>query len=453
MASRLSYPGWEDHYQRRSVTAAEAVAAVQPGDHIWVSLGQQVGLLTTALLGRLESGQEPIWLTTASGDDFSWYAGDFIDQLRLNFVFAAAGSREPVNDFRADYTPWWVWGAHKAREEHRPASRQIDVAMIRVSPPNQHGWCCFGNTQWDAKKTARMARTVLAVTSDAVPRTYGDSWIHASEIDWFVDNSAAEAEQMARFAALVAAMGAAEAGPVERAMAANVAELVNDGDTVQVGTGTTTSALVKAGVFDGKHDLGYFAELTVGGLVELARLGVINGSRMVTHPGKFVTTMAGMLPGESTFVDGNPAFEFYGTDYMHDPAAIARNPNMVAINNALSVDLTGQIVAGHFGHRIWSGTGGQLAYAIGAFLSPGGRSITVLPSTTAEGAISRISAEFPAGQVVTVPRDIADIIVTEHGVANLLNKTQRQRAEEMIALAHPDHRAELRKAASKQFGL
>ena len=138
---------------------------------------------------------------------------------------------------------------------------------------------------------------------------------------------------------------------------------------------------------------------------------------------------------------------------MHDPAAIAKNTNMKAINNALSVDLTGQVAAGHFGARVWSGTGGQLSYALGAFLSKGGRSITLMPSTNKDGTQSRIVAQFPAGQIVTVPRDIADTIVTEYGVANLLNKTQRQRAAELIAVAHPDHRPELRKQAAVLLGL
>ena len=444
---------WSEHYRNRMTSAEDAVSLVRPGDHVWVSLGQQVGLLTAALIGRLGPDQAPISLTTSSADDFSWYVGDVVEQLRLNFVFAQAGSRDLVNDFRAEFTPWWVWGAHKSRDEHRPDATPIDVAMIRVSPPNNQGWCCFGNTQWDALKTARMARTVLAVVSETVPRTYGDSWIHASEIDWFVDNSSADADQAERIAMLVAAMSAAPVSENEKTMAANVASLVSDGDTIQVGTDTTTAAIVKAWVFNEKHDLGYFAELTVPGLVDLVPKGVITGRYMATHPGKFVTTMAGTLPAEAAFINGNPVFEFYSTDYMHDPAAIAKNTNMKAINNALSVDLTGQIAAGHLGARVWSGTGGQLSYALGAFLSKGGRSITLMPSTNKDGTQSRSVAQFPAGQIVTVPRDIADTIVTEYGVANLLNKTQRQRAAELIAVAHPDHRAELRKQAAVLLGL
>ena len=164
----------------------------------------------------------------------------------------------------------------------------------------------------------------------------------------------------------------AEAGdPAIVAIARQVASIVRDGDTVQVGTGSTTGAIVLAGALDEKNDLGYFAELTVPGLVTLAHRGVITGRLLRTHPDKFVTTMAGGLPDENEIINDNPAFEFYGTEYMHNPAAIARNENMVAVNNALMVDLAGQIAAGQFGTRVWSGTGGQLAYQVGAHRCPG----------------------------------------------------------------------------------
>ncbi|MDA1073768.1 MAG: 4-hydroxybutyrate CoA transferase [Proteobacteria bacterium] len=444
---------WQEHFKQHSVSVEAAIANINPGDRIWISLGQQVGVLTAALIGHAKPDTDPIWVTVAVGESLDWYVGDIVDQIRYNVLFGSVGTRDAINDFRADFTPWWIWGGHKSRDENRPGAEPIDVSLIRVTPPNARGWCCIGNTHWDVLKTTRMARTVIAVVSDLVPQTFGDTWIHASQIDWFVDNSADELAEAARFHDLVKLMLAGPVAPADVAMAAHVASLVNDGDTVQVGTGSTTSAIVKAGALANKNDLGYFAELTVPGLVDLARQGVINGSRMATHPGKFVTTMAGMLPDETAFIDQNPMFEFYSVDYMHDPAVIARNDNMVAINNALSIDLTGQIAAGNIGPRIWSGTGGQLAYAMGAFLAKGGRSITVLPSTNSDGSLSRIVAQFPAGQIVTVPRDIADIVVTEHGVAHLLNKTQRQRAEQLISIAHPDHRPELTRQAAELYGL
>jgi 4-hydroxybutyrate CoA-transferase len=245
---------------------------------------------------------------------------------------------------------------------------------------------------------------------------------------------------------------AAAAQPVAKAIAAHVASIVRDGDTIQVGTGSMTASLGLAGAFDEKNDLGYFAEMTVPGIIDLVERGVINGRRLATHPGKAVTTMAAGLPDEVASLHENPAFEFYGYEYMHSPGAIARNDDMVAINNALQVDLTGQVASGQLGTRVWSGTGGQLAYQLGAFMSRGGRAVTVLPSTAKGGTVSRITAEMPAGQIVTIPRDLADLVVTEHGVADLLNRTQRERANALIEIAHPMFRDALRADARRLYG-
>jgi 4-hydroxybutyrate CoA-transferase len=348
-----------------------------------------------------------------------------------------------VNDLRADFRPWTVWAAHKAHNEGRPGARALDVALVAVSPPNKHGYCCFGNALWDQRKVALEARTTIAAVDPTIPATFGDTWIPASAIDWFV-----EIEPLAP-----RILPPAPTEPWEPAIAGLVSTLVHDGDTIQLGLGSTTAAVARLGALDAKHDLAYWGELTVPGTVNLVRQGVINGRRSTTHPGKFIAASAGNSPEDIAFIANNPTFEFYEPDYVHNPMYVARNDDMVAINNALSVDLTGQIAAGEIGHQTWSGTGGQLPFAIGAFMSKGGRSITVLPSTAVGGTVSRVVAQFAPGQIVTVPRDIADIIVTEYGIAHLLGKTQRQRAEELIAIAHPDFRAELRREASRLFGL
>jgi 4-hydroxybutyrate CoA-transferase len=162
--------------------------------------------------------------------------------------------------------------------------------------------------------------------------------------------------------------------------------------------------------------------------------------------------MAAGLPEDIAALHENPAFEFYGFEYMHNPSAISRNDNLVAINNALVVDLTGQVASGQLGTKIWSGTGGQLSYHLGAFLSRGGRAVTVLPSTAKDGTVSRIAAAMPTGQIVTIPRDLADLVVTEYGVADLLNKSQRERAQALIEIAHPAFRDELRTQAKGMYG-
>lgn len=433
------YGGWAEHYARRRTTAEEAVALVRPGDHVWISPQQRVEPLVAALVGSGTSAA----VTFVLGPNLDWYVGDITEQLRVDVAFCSVLSREAVQDLRAEYQPWFVWGAHKAREEGRPGARPLDVSFIRVSEPDANGWCCLGNVIWDAQTSRRAARTTIAVVGDGLPRTFGDTWVHASEIDAFVPVE----DEVPMFPA------PPEPDEVELAIARHVGGLIRDGDTIQFGTGGTTSAIVASGALDDRNDLGYYGELTVAGTIGLARRGVINGSRMTSHPGRFVTATAGNSAEDLAFIDGNPMFEFHDVEYVHHTANIARNDNMVAVNNALSVDLTGQIAAGTLGTRIWSSTGGQLTFALGAFLSRGGRSITVLPSTAKGGAASRIVPLHPEGQAVSVPREIADIVVTEHGVAHLLNKSLRERAEALIEVAHPDVRADLRREAARLYGV
>jgi 4-hydroxybutyrate CoA-transferase len=444
---------WQVHHRERTVTPEVAVSAIRPDDHVYNPLGHIVDPVIWALLG---TGRRVNLTAGAPGGDLSWLTPELAEHFRLNILFGLPGSRQAINDFRADYTPWWVYTGHKAADEGRPGARPVDVCLIRVTPPNRAGWCCLGNSLWDAKLAAGRARTTIAVVSDQVLRTFGDTWIPATDIDWFVeaDPTAPEAAERIRlyFEGIQAQAAAQAADPTIGAIARHVAAVVRDGDTVQVGTGSTTGAIVWAGALDERNDLGYFAELTVPGLVRLAHQGVITGLFLRSHPYKFVTTMAGGLPDENEIINDNPAFEFYGTEYMHDPAAIARNDNMVAINNALMVDLAGQIAAGQFGTTVWSGTGGQLAYQLGASMSKGGRAVTVLPSTAQHGTTSRILAEMPPGQIITIPRDLADIVITEHGVAHLLNKTQRERARALIDIAHPRFRDDLLDRAKHLYG-
>ena len=437
---RATTADWREHYQSRLSTAEEIVTHIKSGDRIWLSAGQQVPALQVALLGRaLEL--ENVRLKGLPGQDIGFYNEIFHGHVDMEVMFASPFSRDAVNEGHADYTPWWVYGAHKALEDGRDDALPIDVAMIQVSPPNEHGYCCFGSSLWDAKSTAGLAGTVMAEVNTNIVRTFGDSWIHVSEIDWFVENSPPPPETAWRYA---------ETDPWDRPIAEYVASLIKDGDTIQIGTGSTTGAIPRLGVLDDKQDLGYFSELTVPGTIDLVKKGVITSRRMNTHPGKFVTTVAGNGPDDLAFINDNPMFEFYGVDYIHHPGAIGRNDNMVAIDNAITTDLTGQIGASHMGPRVYSGTGGHLAYAMGAFLSKGGRYICVLPSTARGGTVSRIVAELPPGQIVTVPRDIADYVVTEYGIARLMNRSERQRAEELISVAHPDFRADLRKAFAKR---
>jgi 4-hydroxybutyrate CoA-transferase len=429
--------GSADLYQQRLVTAEEAVTHVQSGNMVWVPVGQRVGLLLSALTARaldLEN-VEVKWLPSA---DFGWSSEIFEGHIRSNVLFGTPAVRGALEDGQADYSPWWVFGGNKALEDQRPDAQAIDVALICVTPPNKSGYVCLGTSLWDAQETARLARTVIAAVNPTIPQTFGDTWLHVSEIDYFVESNDPPPENR---------WGQVPPDPWDHTIAEYVTSLVNDRDTLQFGTGSTTGYIPASGLLDQKRDLGYFAELTVFGTVELVQKGVITSRYMTTHPGKFITTTAGNSAEDIEFINGNPMFEFYAPSYVHHPGSIGANDNMVAINNAITIDLTGQIGAGQIGRRTWSGTGGHLSYAMGAFLSKGGRYICVLPSTAMSGTKSRIAPVLEEGQIVTVPRDLADIVVSEYGIAKLLGKSERQRAEELIAIAHPDFRGELRDEA------
>jgi 4-hydroxybutyrate CoA-transferase len=293
---------------------------------------------------------------------------------------------------------------------------------------------------WDAKAVCGVARTVLAEVNQELPYTFGDGWIHVSDIDYFVEHS----HSPTRFAF-------SAPKPTDRVIADYVAEVLRDGDTIQIGTGRTTASLVPLGVFGNFRDLGCFTEMTFDGLVDLVEDGVITCDRVGPNPGQFVATAYNGIR-DIEVIANNPKFLLKPMSYVHNPAVIGSIDNMVAINSAIAVDLTGQIAAGAHGSQIWSGTGGQLAFVIGSILSKGGRSVTVMPSTSREGSVSRIKPEMPAGQVMTVPRELADIVITEYGIANLLNRSELQRAQQLIAIAHPDHRADLKRAASRLYG-
>jgi len=237
---------------------------------------------------------------------------------------------------------------------------------------------------------------------------------------------------------------------VEKKFAQNLATLIKDGDTIQIGAGGSTEYLPQLGTFDNKNDLGIHTEIIPGPLIHMVEKGIFTGARKTINRGKAVGTAMGGGRAEYAIVNQNPAFELHGADYTNNPRIIAANDNMVAINSAFAVDIMGQIAADSLGYKMLAGVGGQLAFAIGAQMSEGGRYIVVMPSLASNGT-SRIVAAFDPGTIVSVPRSLTDYIVTEYGIASLRGKTQRQKAEELIAVAHPDFKDELRKEVRKLF--
>lgn len=429
---------WQEHYERSLCSAEAAAATIQSGDHIWIPTGHGSPAIMEAIAARAGEVQEvqirglavpsPGLFTAAAAESFHYQ-----DQFANPLTRAALDSRV------IDYHPYWLVGGHKALDAGRDEGWPLDKVQITVSPPNESGYVSVGPNVWDSVPAARRARAVLASVNPNIGGTYGETWLHVSEIDYFVPEDRG-------FTQVPEPDDPADAG-----LAHYAGTLVNDGDTVQIGTGSHTSGMIAHGLFADRKELSYFGELTVAGLVPLVERGVFTGRNSALHPGRFVATLIGNTPAERAVVHGNPGFEAYSTEYLLDPRTIARNEGIVAINGALGIDLSGQTAVYTIGPRAYAGMGGHLAFAMGAFFAPKGRYVCVMPSTTARGTVSTITAQFPAGQVVSVPREVADTVVTEFGVARLLGKGVRQRAEELISVAHPDFRSELKKAANSLF--
>lgn len=429
---------WRDHYDSRLMGAEAAVSLVRSSEHIWIPPGHGAPVILAALVARAAELSD-VEIRGLGVPEVGLFSADAAQAFRYQDQFGNAFSRPALDAKVIDYHPYWLVGGHKALDAGRDDAWPVDNILITTSEPDSAGFVSVGCSVWDSITTARRAKRVIAAVNPNTRHTYGDTVLHVSEIDAFVPDDRPLAPP------------AVEYDPIDEAIADHVNELVSDGDTVQIGVGSHTAGMVHFGLFQGKQELSYFGELTVRGLVPMVEQGVFTGRTSRLHPGKFVATVIGNTAEERDVVYGNRAFELYGIEYLADPRNIARNEQLVAINGALTVDLTGQIGAYTIGPRIYAGMGGHLAFALGAFLAPRGRYVSVLPSTAMNGTVSTIAAQFEPGQVVSVPREIADTVVTEHGVARLLGKSVRQRADELISVAHPDFRGELRRAADQLF--
>ncbi len=430
------YGDWPEEYARKLVTPEKAAALVRPGDTVVIPIGAVTPRLCEAIWERREELHDVEVLACAPFVDPGWYEPGHPAFRTDVEVFSTALARASMVRGATGFVSIPFSRRFKAEDERGGGRYRADVVFIGVSPPDRFGFCSFGTSLWNKLSYARRARTVLAEVYAGYPQTGGENRIHVSEIDAFVEGRE-----------LPPARAPRESNPFEPAMAGFINELLRHGDTVQVGTGLSTLPLARAGAFDGLVDLGVHTEVSIPGLNELVARGVITGARKTVNSGKFVATaLSATTAWDLEFIHENPLFELREVHYTNDIGVIAAHDNMVAINNALTIDLVGQVAAESIGAEMWSGPGGQLEFVIGALYSRGGRSITLLPAAAKGGTVSRIVPEHPPGTVVTVPRQFVDYVVTEFGVAKLFGKSDRERAEELIAIAHPDHREELRRA-------
>lgn len=435
---------WREEYERKFITAEEAVSEIRSGDRVAFTYGREPLALGLALASRKEQLTGVKIFVRNPYTDFGWYDPGWEDNFKVDISYVLPLIREKSAQRRCDFI---IGGLTGIPSEH-PVIKDIDFLFTEVSPPDENGFCSFGASVWGKRKAIRHARKVIAEANEEIIRTYGDNSIHISEIDAFVEHiheePSGDTDLLGR--------ESGQPGDVEKQIAHHLSTLVRDGDTLEIGVGSTSEWLAPLGAFDDSVDLGWHSEVTPRGIVGLVREGIITGKRKKSHRGKAVTVVIGEGDRqELEFVNKNPMFELYDADYVLDPRVIASNDNVLAINSALAIDLTGQSAAESIGATMLGGPGGQLAFATGAQLSRGGRFVLVLPSTANGGSISRIVSLLEQGTVVTIPRTLADVVVTEYGVAYLRHKSLRERARELISVAHPDFRDILEKEAKRMY--
>jgi acyl-CoA hydrolase len=417
------------------VSAADAVAIIQSGDRVFIHTAaaapQQLVKALTARAHELRN-VEIVHLHTEGVAPYA--APEHAASFHPNVFFVGPNLRTAVNEGNADYIPVFL---SEVPNLFRRGILPLDVALVQLSPPDKHGYCSLGVSVDTSRAAVEHAKQVIAQINPNMPRTHGDGLVHIREIDFAVATEDALPEHLP-----------AKLGPVESAIARYCADLVDDGATLQMGIGAIPDAILSALV--NHHDLGIHSEMISDGIIDLFEKGVINGRRKRIHPGKMVGTFAMGTRRLYDFIDDNPVVTLLDVAYVNDTSVIRRNPKVTAINSAIEVDLTGQVVSDSIGTRQYSGVGGQMDFIRGAALAQDGKPIIALPSTTGSG-ISRIVPFLQEGAGVVTTRAHVHYVITEYGVANLYGKNLRQRARALIDIAHPDHRAQLTEAASMRF--
>jgi len=431
---------WQDRVGAKLVSAASAVAKIASGQTVAVGTYTCTpATLCRALAERGRRGELEDVRIEHAASLFCWTSPDLRRAFRLYDNFATPFNRPAIHEGLVDYLPISVWQARVVPPHYSPSP---DFYLVPISPPDAHGYCSYGPGVWLSPALVRGAKCVIGEVHPEFIRTGGDNFVAASEIDFFVPADDVEN--------VVAPPGAP---PSAEKLAATdticnlvAAELINDGDTLQMGIGTVSASLAKYLGF--RNDLGIQTELITGGTAELVKAGVVTGRRKSMYPGKVVgSALVALGREELDAIDGNVVFELYDFGTTDDLRSLSQQRNFVAVNNALVVDLTGQVSAESFDHRPFTGVGGQTVFMIAGAYSDGGRSVSVLPASSrpAGGArVSRIVAGFPPGTAITVPRTFVDFVVTEFGIAELRGKSLRQRVGALIEIAHPEFRDELR---------
>ncbi len=430
---------WNKIYHSRIVSAEEAVSVIKSRQRVFLTGNCSTPqVLLEALVNRAPELENVEIAQALTVGDATYVSPEMEGHLRVNTMFISANIREAVQEGRADFTPVFL---SEFPLLFKNGILPVDVALVHLSPPDEHGFCSFGVEVGLTKTAAESSKIIIAEINEQMPRTLGDSFIHVSQLDYIVPVNYPLVEMR------MTPKGEEEI--VER-IAQYIADLIPDGATMQMGIGAVPDAVLR--YLTDKKDLGVHTELFSDGVMALVERGVLTGARKTLHRGKII---AGFILGTQElydWVDNNPMIELHPTEYVNDPFIIAQNERMVAINSAIEVDLTGQVCADSIGPKLYSGVGGQLDFIYGASRSKGGVPIIALPSqvvTRSGKRFSRITAMLKQGAGVVTTRNHVHYVVTEYGVANLYGKSIRQRAQELIAIAHPDFHDELTSQAKQ----
>ncbi|MGA2106758.1 MAG: acetyl-CoA hydrolase/transferase C-terminal domain-containing protein [Syntrophorhabdales bacterium] len=425
-----------NRYTGRFCSPEEAAAKVKSGDRIvFAHACGEPRLLPGALTKRADKlkGVEIVHMVPMG--EALYCQPQYATSFRHVALFSGGPTRDAIWEERADYIPCSFSDIPSLFDTVLP----VDVAMVTVSPPDPNGYCSLGVSVDYTKHAVSRAKTVIAEVNATMPRTHGDSFVHMSEIDFFVDVDIPIHE-----------LKSPETTDVEANIGRHAAELVEDGCCLQLGIGGIPDAVLKN--LTAFKDLGIHSEMVSDGVHHLVDKGVITGRMKNVHRGKVVVAF---IMGSRAFydwVDNNPLIEMRTVDYTNNPYLIAQNKKMLAINSALEVDLLGQVCADTLGPRQFSGVGGQLDFLRGARMSEDGKAIIALPST-AKANVSRIVPTLKAGAAVTASRNDVDYVVTEYGIASLKGKTVRARMKALIDIAHPRFREELTRKAHEVYHL
>ncbi len=425
-------------YKSKIVSAEEAVKVVKSGDRVVLHANScYPEILVNAMCERYQelNDVEIAHLTIFQKPRF--IDPEMQGHFCHNALFTSGVTRKAINEGRADFTPIFLSEIPIAIEK---GVIPVDVLFLNLSPPDKHGYCSFGVSNEISKTAAECAKIVIAQINPKMPRVLGDNFIHIDKIDYLV-----ECEQELVDVPMVDPNITPEEQKVYTRIGEIIASMIKDGDTLQMGIGAIPDAVLS--FLTDKKDLGIHTEMFSDGLIDLIEMGVVTCDKKSLLPGKIVASFVIATKKTFDYIENNPFIEFRTTKFVNDPFNIARNDNMVSINSAIEVDLTGQVCSHSIGHKIYSGFGGQVDFIRGASRSKNGRAILAFPSTAKNDTISKIVPTLNYGAGVTDTQADVHYIVTEYGVANLWGKTLRERVKELIKIAHPKFRDELEKKA------